>query len=100
MSRKISAKDAAFEKERAKYRQEIRRLEDNLKKQVQKNCQLKDAIRDQEAIIMEKDDWIRRLLEYMDMSEEDMRNIIAKEKRISDLAGTMGGVLLKNFFMM
>ena len=36
--------------------------------------------------LQEKDEWIRRLLEYMDMSEEDMRKIIQKDKIMAEAA--------------
>ena len=36
--------------------------------------------------LVEKDEWIHRLLEYMDMSEEDMRKTIQKDKTMAEVA--------------
>ena len=42
--------------------------------------------------LVEKNEWIRRLLEYMDMSEEDMRKIIQKDKNMSDIAERLSDI--------
>lgn len=80
MKQKTSAKDIAFEKERATYRKKIRELEQNLLELnttlVQKEAEL-DALQDE---LSQKEDWIRRLLEYTELSEEEMKAVIEKEK--------------------
>ena len=42
--------------------------------------------------LIEKDDYIRRLLEYMDMSEEDMRKIIQKDKTMVEAAERLSDI--------
>ena len=42
--------------------------------------------------IIEKEDWIGRLLEYMDMSEEDMRKMIQKDKNMSEVAERLSDI--------
>lgn len=42
--------------------------------------------------LIEKDDYIRRLLEYMDMSEEDMRKIIQKDKTMAEAAERLSDI--------
>ncbi len=92
LKQKKSAKDIAFEKERAKFRSEIRKLTDCLEnKQKQISC-LTNVISEKENIIFEKEniirqqtEWIDRLLEYAELSEEDMKKIINKEKAMSEI---------------
>ena len=81
-----SAKDLAFDKERAKYRKEIRELNSLVIKQRIDIDKLKQDIDRKDMELQEKDEWIRRLLEYMDMSEEDMRKIIQKDKIMAEAA--------------
>ena len=81
-----SAKDIAFEKERAKYRKEIRELGSHVKRQQIDIDKLKKDIDQKDMEIAEKDEWIHRLLEYMDMSEEDMKKIIQKDKVMAETA--------------
>ena len=73
---KRSAKDIAFDKERAKYNKRIRELESQLKEKDEIiNSQKEDLAR-----IEQLEDWVNRLLEYTELSEDDMRNIVNKEK--------------------
>lgn len=87
-----SAKDLAFDKERAKYRKEIRELNSLVIKQRIDIDKLKQDIDRKDMELLEKDEWIRRLLEYMDMSEEDMRKIIQKDKNMSDIAERLSDI--------
>ena len=80
MDRKKSAKDVAFDKERSKFRSEIRKLQYEIKNKNAEISELKLALSQKENEITEKDDWIHRLLKYMDLSEDDLRRFIAKEK--------------------
>ncbi len=94
--KKMSAKDIAFEKEREKYRKEIRSLEHDV-------SELRVAVmqRDNELHLLrneleQKYDWIRRLLEYTELSEEDMRAIISKEKNtaaVMKMFGELSGAI-------
>lgn len=79
MNKNKSAKDLAFEKERAKYRKQIKELESQLKEEKQKSLKLaNDSLKicDQYRTLQ---DWVRRLLEYTELSEEDMKKIIQKD---------------------
>ena len=96
MKKPQSAKDMAFEKERTKCRKRIRELERDI-------ADLRYMImnKDNELNILcnelsQKEDWIRRLLEYTELSEEDMKAIIDKEKthaQIMKMFGELGGVI-------
>lgn len=94
--RKMSAKDIAFEKEGAKYRKEIRALEHDISflrvAVMQKDNEL-HLLRNE---LEQKSDWIRRLLEYTELSEDDMRTIIDKEKNkaaVMKMFGELSGVI-------
>ena len=95
-----SAKDIAFDKERAKYRKGIRELNSLVSKQNINIDRLKQDIDRKDMELVEKDEWIRRLLEYMDMSEEDMRKIIQKDKTMSEAAERLSDInkMVSRFF--
>jgi predicted RNase H-like nuclease (RuvC/YqgF family) len=82
---KKSAKDLAFDKERAKYNKQIRELESQLKEKDKIIYSLKDDLEEHKDKIIQLEDWINRLLEYTELSEEDMKNIINKEKTTADI---------------
>lgn len=100
MKKTKSAKDIAFDKERAKYRKEIRELNSLVSKQNINIDRLKQDIDRKDMELVEKDEWIRRLLEYMDMSEEDMRKIIQKDKTMSEAAERLSDInkMVSRFF--
>lgn len=96
MKQKQSAKDVAFEKEKAKYRKGIRLLEHEISALrvtvMQKDNEL-NFLRNE---LEQKSDWIRRLLEYTELSEDDMRTIIDKEKNkaaVMKMFGELSGVI-------
>lgn len=75
-----SAKDKAFDEERAKLNKKIRELESQLKTKEVEIRTLKEENEKEKEKLEQLQDWNRRLLEYMDLSESDMRMIIGKEK--------------------
>lgn len=79
MEKQKSKKDLAFERERAKYRHEISTLQREIKENLREIEVLNQKILELEGSIRQKDDWIRRLLEYTDLTEEDIRNQIQKD---------------------
>lgn len=80
MQNKKSAKDIAFEKERAKFRKQIRELERENLSFASTVMDLNGMLQERDAKIGELQDWIERLLEYTELSEDDMRKIIQKDK--------------------
>ena len=80
-----SKKDIAFDKERAKFRSEIRQLKGDIQSKDLQIRGLMCQIQELENKIRELEDWNRRLLEYMDMPEEDMRRVL-QEKDIESQA--------------
>lgn len=71
-----SKKDLAFDREREKFRHEIHYLKGEVQS---KDLQIRGFIQQIEELenkIRELEDWNERLLEYMDMPEEDMRRVL------------------------
>ena len=100
MNRKKSAKDAAFDNERADFRKRIRELEREVSNRDIEIRKLKDVISQKETEMVEKNDWIRRLLEYMDLSEDDLKKFIDNEKIKADIydgVGVMSRVFTRYF---
>lgn len=82
---KKSAKDIAFDKERAKFRKEIRELESRIDKEQKKVMELVELVSKKDIVISQQKEWIERLLEYTELSEEDMKKLIAKEKSTAEI---------------
>lgn len=90
---KMSAKDKKFEEERAKYRSQIRELEREVKNEKIKNYQLREELEKKDSLLEEKDDWIRRLLEYTELSPEEMKKIIQQEKVSVEMSGFLSSMM-------
>lgn len=100
MKKTKSAKDLAFDREREKYRKEIRDRDTLITELQYIVGQLQESIRQRDNKISECNDWIRRLLEYMDLSEDDMQKIIQKDKTIADITEKLSDVdrMVSKFF--
>ena len=97
MKQQKSAKDIAFEKERAKFRSEIRSLQYQIMDMDNQIKELNEVIFDRENELRQQSEWIDRLLEYMEISKEDLQSLIKSEKdkaeireRISTALGIIG----------
>lgn len=90
--RKKSAKDIAFDKERAKFRSEIRNLNKDISDRDGEIRRLKEVISQKENEITERDDWIRRLLEYTELSEAELKKFIEKEKIETEIVDSISGI--------
>ena len=89
-NKRMSAKDMAFEKERAKYRSEIRdliRSNERLSSQVEG---LEATVREKDTVIRQQQEWIERLLEYTELSKEDLNNVVKKDRLMAELADACG----------
>lgn len=87
---KKSAKDIAFDKERATFRKQIRELEKEVSSKDLEIRELKEVISQKETEMAEKADWIRRLLEYTELSERDFKKFIENEKIKADIYDRFG----------
>jgi len=81
----MSAKDKAFESERAKYRQKIRALELDNHKALEREYLTREELWKLQDEIRSKDEYINRLLEYMDYQPEERVRKIASDKAMSSL---------------
>lgn len=97
MKQKKSAKDIAFDKERAKFRSEIRNLEHQIQCRDNKIEELTKTAEQREEELLKLNDWVERLLEYTEISKEDLKKLIDSEKekaevrkRISTTLGILG----------
>ena len=86
MKKNRSAKDIAFDWEREKYRKEIRDRDTLITELRYLVKQLEESVRERDNKIAECNDWIQRLLEYMDLSEDDMKEIIQKDKDMVEVS--------------
>lgn len=89
MEKQKSKKDLAFDRERAKYRHEISNLQRESKENLRKIEAMNQKISELEESIREKDEWINRLLEYTELTEEGMKNQIQKDRSISEVINDM-----------
>lgn len=89
MEKQKSKKDLAFERERAKYRHEISTLQREIKENLRYIELLNQKILELEESIRQKDDWIFRLLKYTELSEEDMKSQIQKDRNVSEVISHM-----------
>lgn len=89
MEKQKSKKDLAFDKERAKYRHEISGLQREIKENLREIEVLNQKISELKESIRRKDDWIQRLLEYTELTEEDMKNQIQKDRSVSEVINHM-----------
>ena len=99
MKNKKSAKDLAFERERAKFRKEIRELEREHLSLSRLVAERDMRIQEAEKEIRQLKDWVQRLLEYMDMPEEEMRKRIENERAKDEVLDALGefGQIFRGF---
>lgn len=83
MQNKKSAKDIAFEKERVKFRSTINQQKSELAKRDCEIRELKELNQTLKSQLEEKEDWIQRLLEYMDLTKEEFEQL-KEEKNIEE----------------
>lgn len=78
-------KDLAFEKERAKFRRTLRELEQENRRLLAAIQEKDEKIHNLEVTLEEYKDWNMRLMEYMDMSEDAMREKLEHDGEITRL---------------
>lgn len=71
----LSAKDLAFEKERYQFRHRIREKDQAYKQLQQELSDVRSQISELESKIAEQNDWIERLLAYMDLTPEEFQKL-------------------------
>lgn len=89
---KKTAKDLAFDRERAKYERQIRDLKTELRKRDNDILEVRNQLREAESKCESLQDWVNRLLDYTNMSEEDMKTIVQKDKDAAEAFSMMKGL--------
>lgn len=82
--KKFDAAEKHFEKKRVKYESEIRHLTDIVSEQnkiISKNEQQISALETENTQLK---DWVERLLEYTELSKEDIKAVCEKDKRLGE----------------
>lgn len=72
---KIPAKDLAFAKEKLSWKKQYNKMELQIKQKEQTIQALNIQLSEKDDIIRSQNEWIQRLLEYMDLSEDDFTKI-------------------------
>lgn len=100
-----SAKDLAFDKERANFRSEIRTLKYQIQCRDKQIEELGETIRQREEELFKLNEWVERLLEYTEIPKEDLKKLIESEKekaevreRISTTIGIISDVYKRTRF--
>ena len=88
-----SAKDIAFERERTKLRRQKRELEEQLREKNQIIKSLTDKNSELESVISQKEEWIERLLEYTELTKEDLKAAVEKDKSVAEAAKSLKGLM-------
>ena len=76
MERKLTAKDKAYLKEKAKYRHWLNQLENEVRNQNKTIMELNQKIAQLESQIISKDEWIERLLELTKLTPNQVENYL------------------------
>lgn len=92
MAKKQSAKDIAFEKERIKFRREIRQVKERVIDLLKQQTELENTIRKQAEEIKQQTETINKLLEYSEMTKEELTKKFENEKKVAGLADTLGAL--------
>ena len=79
---KLSAKDKKFQEECIKFRQTLRELEKEVNFKNKKIDELKIENTELESKIRELQEWIDRLLEFTELSKEQINDMIQTDKII------------------
>lgn len=87
-----SAKDIAFEKERIKWKKEDRINHITIR-------ELQNTIIEQEEKIRQLQEWNDRLLEFMDLSESDLKRLITHKKSSEDFLNINPFLKFMNFYI-
>lgn len=80
MGQRSSAREKEISELLTKHRKEVRELESTIRKKAEENFSLKARISELEREVDQLKEHNERLLEYANMSEEDLKNLIEQER--------------------
>lgn len=82
----------AYEAKEVKYRREINRMKDKMRGYDDEVDRLNLRVSELEEQVRQRDDWINRLLEYMDLSETDLQAFIERTKDVERLSKVVNDI--------
>ena len=88
----MTAKDLAFNREREKYKKTIKELNSLIRQKDIEIAAAKNQTLESETKCLELQDWIQQLLTYTELTEEDMKKLIKKEKDTAEVMERMNGL--------
>ena len=88
-----SKKDLAFDRERVKFRRKIRELEYELKIKEDEIAKFMCEKAELECEIEKFKDWNARLLDFMDIPEEELKKLVEDRKEKEEIREKMVGFL-------
>lgn len=88
-----SAKDIAFDKERAKIMKQKREAEEQVKARDKVIKELTDKVAELESVNNQKDEWIERLLTCTELSKEDLSAALEKDKAMVNAAKSLEAIM-------
>ena len=88
-----SKKDLAFDRERTKFRRKIRELECELKIKEDEIAKFMCEKAELECEIEKFKDWNARLLEFMDIPEEELKKLVKDRQEKEEIREKMVGFL-------
>lgn len=87
--KKFDAAEKHFYKEKCSYERRIKTLSDNLKSTTEKLALTERRLDEAENEITQLKDWVERLLEYTELSREDIKAACEKDKRLAGVASLL-----------
>lgn len=89
---KGSAKDLAFERERIKFRQQIKKLECDLLSEKIRSNQLETQLKQQEEKYNSLFEYFNKLLTFSNLTEEEIKTAIEKDRQQLKTMETVNGL--------
>lgn len=93
MGKEISAKDKAFEKERIAHRREVRALEGKIKDLMLEKSDLKVQLSESQSKVLQLEEWVSRLLELVDLTEEKLKAMIKRSEDLGEISSALAIIM-------
>ena len=84
-----TAKDIAFDKERAKLQKQKKELQETVYAKEKMISELENKINELNILIVEKDNQIEKLLSCLNLSEEELKNMVEKDKNLKEFTNLL-----------
>lgn len=103
MSYKKTAKDIAFDKERAKLKRQISERNQTIAEKNHQITRLESIIEEKNEELARKDEWIERLCDCVHMTKDEVRAMMENEREKAENSKKIAGLLgfaagMRNYF--